>query len=248
MKSWSFTRVAVVFMLLTSAIALTGMGYGFWSQTLTISKTVDTGNVNLEYLGAFTNDDATTTGGTIDSDDDDQMVQLFDFYGSSSSADPSGFGPGASSTQTSTPRYDKDVALCLAGIQSPDTATLDEFRVYPSYHCTAWFDVINNGTVPVKVKSITLVLTSTSVLIDPADASTPVDIDEDLADDVEFDIDDFALCQQIDPGETVRMTIHQHVLMTVLQSTLLQYKVLVDMEQWSALGNTVSGKVCQPSS
>ena len=248
MKNWRGMKVSVVFMLLVSAVAVTGMGYGWWSQTLVISKTVNTGNVDLVYQGASTNDDATTTGGLIDSDDNDLMIQIFDFWATSSSADPSAFGPAGTSTATSTPRYDKDVALCEASIVSPDTATLDEYRVYPSYHCTAWFDIANNGTVPVKVESIRLLFaTSTEVFIDPALGVTPVDLNGDELDDVEFDIENINLCFQIDPGQVIRMAVHQHLLMDAPQTDVLSYSVLVDMAQWNALGNIAVGGVCLPA-
>ena len=87
-----------------------------------------------------------------DSEDDDgsSHPQLLDLFGTSSSPDPSATG------EDPKPHYDKDVARCTAILppETPDAATVVKDNVYPSYHCTAWFDVLNSGTVPVKVKRI----------------------------------------------------------------------------------------------
>jgi len=242
MKGSLLTPMGIVFMFIVSAAAVTGIGYGFWSQALTVTKTVDTGSVALEYTGAFTNDDALTTGGSVDLDDDDTMPQAFDYHATSSSADPRDRGPEATSTATSTLRYDKDIARCVAShVPGQPTASLAEDNVYPSYWCTAWFDVVNSGSVPVKVGKVILRLSYTStvvdILVDPDSATTTlIDLDNNSGDndpstnpDVEVDVDDIQLCEQIDPGDSVRFTVHQHLLDEAPQGGYLGYQVLVEM-------------------
>jgi hypothetical protein len=137
MKNWSFARIGIVFMLLVMAVALTGMGYGLWAQTLTISETVNTGSVSLEYTLAFTNDDGIPTDPSFDADDNDGPIQIFDFNATSSSADPLESGPFVGSPNSTTTRYHKDMGRCEAAVSLPDSATLTKTNVYPSYHCTA---------------------------------------------------------------------------------------------------------------
>lgn len=251
MKNWSFARIGIVFMLLVMAVALTGMGYGLWAQTLTISETVNTGSVSLEYTLAFTNDDGIPTDVSFDPDDNNaSSTQIFDFNATSSSADPLEPGPFVGSPFSTTTRYDKDVGECSAQVSLPDTATLTKSNVYPSYHCTAWFDIVNNGSVPVKIKSITLdILASpgTSTKVNPLAGAIAIDLDNDDGDnilatepDVEVSVLDVLLCQQIDPQDpATRVTIDQHVLQDAPQGAFLLYTVKIEMAQWNELGNTV---------
>ena len=159
-----------------------------------------------------------------------------------SSADLSASGPDPKS------RYDKDVGICNAAVGSPQTVDIVKTDVYPSYHCTAWMDVKNLGSIPVKVKSIMLVVgTSSPVLIAPFGTSTPIvglDLDGIGGDDVEIQVTGFELCQQIDPFETVRMDIDQHILQDAPQNAVLMYTVDVEMAQWNELGSSVVGDEC----
>ena len=42
--------VGTLFIILVIALALMGVGYALWSETLTISGTVNTGEVDVEFL------------------------------------------------------------------------------------------------------------------------------------------------------------------------------------------------------
>jgi hypothetical protein len=45
MKMTQSGKLAIAFMLLTTAVAVTGMGFGLWSQILTVNGQVQTGTV-----------------------------------------------------------------------------------------------------------------------------------------------------------------------------------------------------------
>ena len=234
---------------LTIAVAVVGMGFGFWAQQFTLGMTVDTGNVSLDYARAFTNDDGVVTDPDFDADDDDAAsAQLFDYHGTSSSADPLEPGPRAKSSATSTARYDKDIARCEAEVAAGqlNTAVITEENVYPSYHCTAWLEMQNYGTVPVKIKKITVSTSSTVINIDPARATSILDLDNADLDgdnstgaDLTIDISDVALCLQVDPGKTAQMTVDQHVLQEAPQGGSLSYSVALEMAQWNELGDEI---------
>jgi hypothetical protein len=247
----TFGKVGIGFMLLMITIAATGMGYGLWAQTLSVQEVVNTGDVNLEYTLAFTDDDGVVTAVGFDTNDNNATgTQVFDAWGAASSADPSATGTDPK------PRYDKDVAKCVAAVTQTDVATITKDEVYPSYHCNAWLDVLNQGSIPVKVKSIAVSLTSTTstpLLIDPAQPGfTPVDLDNADGDfnlstggDIEIDFSGLTLCQQIDPGENHRLTVEQHILQAAPQSANLQYNIQITMGQWNELSNTVVANECQ---
>lgn len=233
---------------LTIAVAVIGMGFGLWVQQLGVFKTVDTGNVALDYTLAFSNDDGIVTDPDFDADDNDGMLQVFDYNGSSSSADPLAPGPTVTSTATSTARYDKDVGRCYAEVLGGESETglITEDNVFPSYHCTVWFDIQNNGTVPVKVHKVTLNTSSTATNVDPSGGPLALDIDDGDLDasnstgaDLTVDVSDIALCQQVDPGSSVRFTVDQHVLEEAPPGDTLSYKVDVDVAQWNELGDQI---------
>ncbi len=182
MKLTQSGKLAIALMLLTTAIAVTGVGFGLWSQILSVNGEVQTGNVLVEYgdyhgLGAFTDDDGIVDDlvygpaiflEPLDAGEEDPngsgsipAIQIYDGNGSSSSADPSSSGPFMS-------RYDKDVGICTADT-APDlqgNETILEIIIsngYPSYWCTTWFPTKNTGSVPVKLQSKTLISVSPEV-------------------------------------------------------------------------------------
>ena len=169
-------KVPIIFMGLVAAIAVTGMGFGLWSQILTVDTQVQTGQVIVEFqevlgFGVFTDDDGIVNdpgelGFLFDDGEEDPngfggppAIQIYDGNGSASSADPAApsFFEGS--------RYDKDVGICTAetSLDTQGRETILEITIsnsYPSYWCTTYFPVKNTGSVPVKLQSTTL----TSVL------------------------------------------------------------------------------------
>ena len=49
--------VGTLFMILVLALAFLGIGYGLWSKLLKIDGTINTGEVNVIFYDAFTDDD-----------------------------------------------------------------------------------------------------------------------------------------------------------------------------------------------
>jgi hypothetical protein len=96
------------------ALALMGVAYALWSETLTISGSVATGEVDVAFQNASDNDN--------------------------------GIDPG----------YDKDVADCTVAV-APDgnSMTITITNGYPSYTCTVSYEFLNDGSIPVKLQSVT---------------------------------------------------------------------------------------------
>ena len=133
---------------------------------------VQTGQVIVEFqevlgFGVFTDDDGIVydpgeLGFPFDDGEEDPngfggppAIQIYDGYGSASSADPSGPSIFEGS------RYDKDVGICTAetSLDSQGRETILEITIsnsYPSYWCTTYFSVKNTDSVPVKLQSATL--------------------------------------------------------------------------------------------
>ncbi len=241
MKHLGFAKLGVILMVLTTAVAVIGVGFGLWAQVLTIGGIVGTGSVELGFDYGFTDDDGLVDREGYDDWDDDGVTveEFYDFWGDWSSADPAATG------RDPKLRYNKDVAGCWAEPgDGPDSALMIEENVYPSYHCTAWFDVYNYGAVPVKVRRVILIpFTGSPVSVLPGPLTTtsptPLDLDGDGYDDVEVQVSDIELCQQVDPDEVVTFNLDQHILQSTTQSTTLMYEIDVEMAQWNELGDDV---------
>lgn len=243
-------RVVTISLLVTIALSTLGVAYGLWTKTLVVEGTVRTGEVDLIFVDAFTDDDGRVDNATKDSQDDGGPSEGFDAWGPASSADP------AASGRDEKAHYDKDVAKCEASIhEDAQQGSIDKFDVYPSYVCTAWFDIRNIGNIPVKIKSVTI----TPDGHDSSDGDGAVnvrlsetnsfDLDGDLKADVEIHVADIRLCQQIDPGEVVQMSIDQHILQAAEEREELNYILEVLLAQWNEMGTSDSNgdNICDSS-
>ena len=136
------------------AVTTLGIGYGVWNQTISVEAVIaNNGTFDPTWISTFTNDDGTVDDVGKDPLDNGSGTN-FDGWGGASSDDPSAAGPNS-------PRYDKDVARCLTSppIDTTGDGEKDSFRVmiengYPSYTCTFWGVMQNQGLSPEKVRSV----------------------------------------------------------------------------------------------
>lgn len=106
---------------MTLAVLVAGLGLAdeLWSHTLNVEGAVGTGELDVEFTAAFTNDDGVVDDPSLDPDDDD-----------------GGLDPG----------YSRGVAACHAqvGIER-DSVSMTVSNAYPSYTCQFWVTVTNVG-------------------------------------------------------------------------------------------------------
>lgn len=208
--------VGAFFMILVLALAGLGVGFGLWSKLLLIEGTVETGSVDAIFYEAFTDDDNEVDNPDKDAGDtgDVEPCPLF----GDGSCDPSAFGPNPE-------RYDKDVGECLVFIDEQDPQELDVFVYtgYPSYHCTVWFDIWNNGTIPVKIQDLQV---------------TPVDFTNGL--EVTVGLSELSCGQQIDPVEDpaqleglAQGDIHIHVEQEAAENAVYHFNAELLLVQWN---------------
>jgi len=166
---------------------------------------------------------------------------------------------GAEDQANTHHRYNKDVAECFARIRVPDEepqpgsqeADVALLNAYPSYHCTAWFTIHNNGSIPIHLHSV-------SILGKPATpcaagvAPTAYDLDGDGLPDVEICVSGISgldlncpphlpgdntngVCRefQLHPSERFRMDLDIHVMQTAPQGATLGFGAHVCWHQWN---------------
>ena len=187
----------------------------------------------------------------VDNDGDGAVDE--DPRGKLTSCDPK--QTGAEDEENLIHRYNKDVAECFARIipDGPDNepqpgsqlANVFLDNAYPSYHCTAWYTIQNNGTIPIHLHSVSILgkpATPCAATVPP----TPYDLDGDGAPDVEIcvsGISDLDLncdgrdltCKefQLHPSNRFQMDLDIHVMQTARQSATLGFQAEVCWHQWN---------------
>lgn len=119
-----FGSTGVLFMGVLVALAALGVVYGLWSKNLLINGTVQTGDLNADWVRIITND----PGEELD--------------------------PCLEGNPTGCPAPEKHVGWCEAAIGDPtgqwgdQVATIKIGNAYPSYECLIEAWVLNTGTIP----------------------------------------------------------------------------------------------------
>lgn len=218
-------KLSTVFMATVVAIAFVGVAYAHWTATLTISGTVNTGSISPVFTDAFTDDDETVNNPDKDSGD--------------TGPDPK--EPGPSSAEDPIERHDKNVGSSSATIGEDGSVTITVSDAYPCYWTTAWMDIENQGTVPVKVSSISLTVGGTTEDIEPC-TTYYIDFDTGTIDETPDDGDDMSihvtpgdlLDKQIDPGAAeTQMDVEIHLLQDAEQDATYTFSITVNLVQWN---------------
>ena len=244
-------------MLLVVALAAIGIGVALWSKVLTIQGVVRTGSVNAEFIEVFTDDDDAVDNAQKDGQDTGDCPITIGPESPPLIPEMPEFPdkrtvPGTSCDPAATGRdpkahYDKDVGRCDA-MALPDgrdnepqpgsqAAAVALSNVYPSYHCTAWFDVRNNGTVPVLLHSVTI--QGKPAIPCESGASTVYDLDGDTQPDIEICVSELPVCPtgecepQIDPRDVFQFNLDIHVLQTAPQDSVLTFTAEACLHQWN---------------
>ena len=241
-------KVGILALALIVALGSLGVAYAMWDTTLAVEATVLTGEVNAGITGAFTDDDGTPNVDTIDPGDDGGGT-LYDRWGLDSSNDPLASEPVP-------PRGDKDVGRSTATFDpagDPYVATVVIENGYPCYYSTAYFEITNTGTIPVKIQAVmehlnvdhwvswdggstwTFIVASTRYPVVPGTAKW---IDFDAAGDVrEADLSvhvtGIVFGTQIDPGESVLMDLDFHVMQGAGQGVTYVLDEEIQLVQWN---------------
>ncbi len=137
-------KIGFISMILVMAMGLVGVGYAAWTDTVTISGTVNTGDVDLEVLRY--------SGTYVWKVDDAANGDIFVKHGWT---DEIGFhGPPANAIDAFPNDGEGDmdpVAYAMASFAGDDAIIVDFWNMFPSIDFTADFLLHYNGSIPVKV-------------------------------------------------------------------------------------------------
>lgn len=231
------------FMVVLVALATVGVGYGLWSKVLTIEGTVNTGDVNAAFNTPFTDDDDDRNDPNRDAGDTGNCPV------GSGSCDPKETGAEIDTPQAiADHRYDKGVASCVAGLAviDPDPAqdgnqgaTVTISEGYPSYHCTAWFPIVNNGSIPLHLAGVTV---AGFPAVRCEDGTWRLDLDEDEGFDIEVCVSGLPGPEddpvQIHPenwqgAQAFYLDLDIHVMQAAQQNHKYQFDTQICLHQWN---------------
>jgi hypothetical protein len=199
-------KKAILIAGLALLIALAGVVYAHWTETLYVDATVNTGTAYVRWVNIFTDDDSGNSIG----EETGFLPPVWSVHNPAQSPDPSSAGYPTFAT-----RYDKDVAGCWSGISDGGGLgyhmTVTAGQVYPSYNCTIWSYFQNQGTVPMKVQAINLTYTA-GAIPDEIEWDTlngtwcGYQLDPQVTD---YTVNWFHVLQAADEGDTY--TLHQEI-------------------------------------
>jgi predicted ribosomally synthesized peptide with SipW-like signal peptide len=119
--------VGTMFLVLVIALAVLGVGYALWSETLTIQGTVTTGEVDVEF-SQHPVEECVDINGVLTCPEPPEKAEVANCM-------VNWLGPDGDSE----------------GDDGSDLLEVTVTGMYPSYHCKVSFDVTSTGNVPVHV-------------------------------------------------------------------------------------------------
>ena len=97
----------------------------------------------------------------------------------------------------------------------PHTATITVSNSYPSYYTTAWFDIKNTGTIPVKISKVNLVDVPDELSVSIVEEANPTGT-------------------ILGPEETAQLGVCVHVKPNAEEGATYTFSVTVDIAQFNA--------------
>jgi predicted ribosomally synthesized peptide with SipW-like signal peptide len=130
-------KLGLLALALVLALGVLGVGFALWSQQLTITGTVNTGELKVGIVDTGTNDpppNGIDSGSVLEGPIDEGYDK----------------NVGAIESINGQPKFEKE------GIQYYHDVTYEITNAYPCYTGTGFFQVTNGGTIPVKLETITV--------------------------------------------------------------------------------------------
>jgi len=149
--------------ILAALMLVVGIAWALWQASVTIKTSLQVSSIAAPIVGgSWTNDDGIASNPV--------------WEGNDIGPDPATAGPGAL-------RYDKNIALCLSSINTPNDseANLTITKAYGGYWCTAWFHLRNDTPANWTLNDVTV----NDANFPNCPAMGSVDIDGDTALDIE---------------------------------------------------------------
>ena len=203
----------VIFMSVAVALALLGIGYGLWSDTLRISGAVATGSINAAFSRHEVDEGLArgVAGGPSDNGvDEDKEAGGIDtaecYVRILASATPVDEAPTT------------DTAEDLIAARPSDFLFVYLRNAYPSFNCYVDFDVHNIGSIPLKVNQ---------PVIGPQPGAGILTVETQNC---------YENGVQVEPGKEVLCTLHVHVERGAAPNSIYRFGATICTYQWNVSG------------
>jgi hypothetical protein len=203
----------VAFMGLAVALAILGVGYGLWSDTLRISGAVATGSVNAAFSLHEVDEGLArgAAGGPADNDVwEDKEAGGIDtaecYVRIYNAATPVDEAPVA------------DTAEDLISARPSDFLFVYLKNAYPSFNCYVDFDVHNVGSIPIKVNQ---------PVIGPQPGANILTVETLYC---------YENGVQVEPGKEALCTLHVHVERGAAPNSIYRFGATICAYQWNVNG------------
>jgi len=204
-----------VFLGLIVSLAVLGVGYGLWADTLRINGAVATGAVNAGFSVHEVDEGLVrgSAGGPADNDVNEDK-------------EAGGIDTAECYTRIVAPVGDIASDDAVDAVEDVIARPAADFLYvlikngYPSFNCYVDFDVHNAGSIPIKV-------TKPAIGPVPDPRVLTVEFQRCYEDGV-----------QVEPGKEVLCTLHVHVERGAVERTLYRFGATICAYQWNA-GNVV---------
>jgi len=213
-------KIGLLSLALVLALGTLGVGYAMWSDTLQIVGDVNTGEVSVFFDSQYDNDV---------NDNDPTEAGSWDVSGKP-------VWTGA--------RCTKDIASTTSTYEDKSTEIIVT-NGYPCYWGSSIWDVHNDGTIPVKLHSITLTQlsrgTNETAMDKALDIGTRYYVDVETlrvnkvlqaGDDFSFILSAFN-CTQIDPCQVGYLDVTVHVEQDAAQKTSYDFVIDYVFANWN---------------
>ena len=216
-----FGKIGILCLGLTLCLLAVGVGYGFWSDSLTLRGTIDSGDIDCVFTAAWSDDPE------IPETDDPVSTCGWNPAAQEWVVTPIGTGPYKEAfvdAYIEPGNTTLTVTLQGAYIRYPDG------MVQRCYSPTVYYNITNFGSIPVKIQSIvvTLPMETTAAAVT---ANVTGIVGRIMEVDGKVTINPVENVTQIDPGGTV--TGDLELCMTPASRPNVYYLVTVNITAWN---------------
>jgi len=213
-------KFGTVFLALALCLAFTGAGFALWSETQTISGTVNTGEVDWELTACGVLDEIASPPYYVGVPSLDDYTCREGFVGPPPYFWHSDKNVGWGEQELVDTDHDGDF----------DTLQLTLHNVYPCYFNSVSAYARNDGTVPIIIEKV--IIDGTEITSLPAPV-VRLDLNSDGFDDVEIWWGN-AIGTQLEPGEdSPEMSFWFHCLQGAPQGATLTFNITLEAVQWN---------------
>jgi hypothetical protein len=225
-------KIGLLCLALVLALGTLGIGYATWSDNVTVSEEINSGELCIRFTDCYTND----TGDELDK----TIGMYFDCINThnTSLCDLAALPYGKKTTDSRSCPLTKHVGSSNCTLVdrdldgSAEVLISNAYDIYPSYYGVTNFSICNCGDIPWVIDTVDVIVNDAVVGTYDANFCQAFDLDGLNGPDLELWWgDNFGI--QTDKGACYDMSFHWHLLQEAPQEAELEIKLVIHVIQWN---------------